>query len=432
LLIYTESKKNPKLEYVLEFFCQQFLSCDFEVTDEINYFFRSENVIKINYSVESIKNVIAIPNTKYFQRFSIDIIPEFEEDLLLINGRASFDVFAVVFYLLARVEEYGDFEKDTHGRFTSEQSILLKKGLLEKPVVDYWLTALKKALETKYNIEFGFERKFKFKSTVDIDHIYAYAEKPMFVRVGSAVKDLLTLRLGRFRDRFFGLEPYNTFGMIQHLHRKYGLDLHSFILTTDKRGTYDKSFSPTHPSFKERAKELSGFGDIGIHPSYASNSEAEIIYKEKEKLEAVLDIKVTSSRQHFVRLKFPKTYESLLTVGIADDYSMGYPDRSGFRAGTSVSFKWYSLSEDNSTELTIHPFQLMDVTLKNYESLNHDEAIAKAETIITHVRTVNGTVCLIWHNSSFYEREGWAGWKDVYEKILSMGNLKNNNTLDSK
>jgi len=430
LIVYTLSD-SPKLEYVLGFLCYKFLYCNYEITNDRNYFLEAKEVLKLNYSQDLMGDVITIPQSEYFKNFEIKQIPGIEEELNFNNDQGSFDIFAAAFYLLARVEEYGSFEKDAHGRFSSNKSILFKKDLLEKPVVDYWFCKLQKELESKYKLELITDSKFEFKSTVDIDHIYAYAEKPLFVRAGSFFRDLISLNLQRLKDRFLKTDPYDSFEFIIALHKKLNLPLQSFILTA-KRGHFDKSFDCSHPSFINKISTLAKFGNVGIHPSYASNYIPAKIENEKSDLEKVINLKVTSSRQHFVRLEFPKTYKSLLKVGIKDDFSMGYPDRSGFRAGTSKAFRWYDLDEDKTTSLKVHSFQLMDVTLKNYEKLSKQAALDKSEVIIENTKKVGGTVCLIWHNSSFYNTEGWSGWQEVYEKILSMANLKNNNTLDSK
>lgn len=430
LLIYTDCRLT-KLEYILDFLCSEFLNCGFEITDDLDSFVAKNGVLKLNYSTTIIKDVISIPFSSYFNEFKIGLDFDFTEELKIIGDNCSFDVFAAAFYLLVRVEEYGSFVKDKHERFTSDQSILSRKKLLQKPIVDYWFMTLKNALEVKSNCKLDVNKGFQFKSTIDIDHIYAYAEKPMFVRVGGILRDTLSFKFGRLKDRFLNSDPYNTFADIQYLNTKHGHELHSFILTA-ARGPFDKSFPPSHKAFKLRIKELSNYSTIGIHPSYASDSSAHNISKEKKELEVIVEKPINSSRQHFVKLEFPKTYRALIEAGVQHDYSMGYADRSGFRAGTSRIFKWYDLINDQITDLTVHPFQLMDVTLKNYEKLSPNQAVEKAASIISHCKRVNGMACLIWHNSSFYEREGWGGWKEVYENILSMANLKNNNTLDSK
>ncbi|NJO69236.1 MAG: hypothetical protein HC830_08110 [Bacteroidetes bacterium] len=67
---------------------------------------------------------------------------------------------------------------------------------------------------------------------------------------------------------------------------------------------------------------------------------------------------VTKSRQHFLRLKFPGTYHRLMQEGITDDYSMGFHDKPGFRAGIAMPYPFYDLVNEKETTLTVHPLHL--------------------------------------------------------------------------
>ena len=64
---------------------------------------------------------------------------------------------------------------------------------------------------------------------------------------------------------------------------------------------------------------------------------------EKEKLEKVLGEVVDSSRQHFLKLDVPKTYNALINSGFRNDYTMGFAEHSGFRSGTARTHLWFDL-----------------------------------------------------------------------------------------
>lgn len=69
---------------------------------------------------------------------------------------------------------------------------------------------------------------------------------------------------------------------------------------------------------------------------------------------------ITKSRQHFIKMDLPETYEQLLRNGITGDYSMGSGSINGFRASTASAFYWYNLKTETVTQLKIHPFCFMD------------------------------------------------------------------------
>lgn len=130
---------------------------------------------------------------------------------------------------------------------------------------------------------------------------------------------------------------------------------------------------------------------------------------------------ITKSRQHYLRLSFPKTYRRLIKQGISEDYTMGYAARVGFRAGICTPFLFYDLKKDRVTNLKAYPFQVMDVTLKNYLSLSTEEAKKTIERLMLEVKNVGGAFISIWHNETLNERDGWAGYKEVFEYMNELG-----------
>jgi hypothetical protein len=142
-----------------------------------------------------------------------------------------------------------------------------------------------------------------------------------------------------------------------------------------------------------------------------------LIKKEMDRLELILLNKVTKSRQHFLRLSFPITYQTIIRNGITEDYTMGWPSHSGFRAGTTRPFKWFDLSVEIETGLTIFPFVFMDGTLNEYQKLNPDDAIDLYYLLMKHFITYNGVLVLLWHNHSLSESGHWKGWTKVYKAM---------------
>lgn len=119
-----------------------------------------------------------------------------------------------------------------------------------------------------------------------------------------------------------------------------------------------------------------------------------------------------------MRLRFPETYRGLVDAGIGEDFSMGFADIIGFRAGTSVPFRWYDLESESPRNLLINPFHAMDVTLKKYMGLSPVEAEEHLLGLLGIVRQNGGQFCTVWHNSSFDEKGGWKGWPAVYLGLL--------------
>jgi hypothetical protein len=162
--------------------------------------------------------------------------------------------------------------------------------------------------------------------------------------------------------------------------------------------------------------------EIGIHPSYKSTTYYYYLHQEIERLEEIIAKRVHKSRQHYLKLEFPLSYQSLIDNEITDDYTMGYADIVGFRAGTAHSFLWFDLSTNAVTTLRIHPFVYMDGTLNQYLKLSPTEAKEKIQQLWEEVKRYGGDFIFIWHNETLGEKRKWKGWLDVYYFTLELKN----------
>ena len=150
--------------------------------------------------------------------------------------------------------------------------------------------------------------------------------------------------------------------------------------------------------------------------SSVNNSDKIMI--EIQRLENIINQKIFINRQHFLYLNMPYNYQNLIKYGIKHDYSMGFPTHPGFRAGTSFPFYFFDIEKNIQTNLLIHPFSIMDVSLNYYLKLNPMDALKLIKKIIRNIKHVNGTFISIWHNESLNYKNQWAGWDCVYEDMI--------------
>jgi hypothetical protein len=97
---------------------------------------------------------------------------------------------------------------------------------------------------------------------------------------------------------------------------------------------------------------------------------------------------------------------------------MGCHDRLGFRAGTCSPYRWYDLDREQATDLVIHPFAVMDNTLRNKLRLTPDEAVRAACAIVDSVKIVGGTFSGLWHESFLASRGPNRPWREAILRIL--------------
>lgn len=333
-----------------------------------------------------------------------------------------FDIFSAIFFLISRYEEYLPFQPDHFGRFEADQSLSYKHGFLEDPVVDLWIEIFRDKIKERYpNLEFH-EQEFRYISTFDIDNPWAYKYKGLARITGGILKSLLHSDMEDLHTRLDVLrgkkqDPFDTYAYIKSMELKY--DFRSlFFFLTGNYGGYDTNYALNTWHFKELMHDLSFGRPIGIHPSFKSHFNYNLLAAEYKRFSNILGNKPEMSRQHFLMIGFPETYRQLIPLGIKQEYSMGYASQPGFRAGTSNPFRFYDLEQESETKLMIHPFSIMDVTLMQYLLLTPDESIAWILKIIGKVYKVKGQFISLWHNESLSDSGVWKGWKRVFEGMV--------------
>lgn len=431
LLIYAP-EITPRVEFSFEFIFQTILGVQPIFTNRQTEFLKSD-LPKINYSFDRLSSGLFLKaHSLLFEKtITGQEITEVEyagNRLFFPSSDDSFlpfDPFASTFYLLTRYEEYLSETNDEHDRFADSANILVSLKLNNKPIVDqiaYWIAEKISEKFPEFKIR---KRTFQFLTTIDIDNAWAFKNKNLIVSSGAIVRALLHGQFRELQQRLvvflgFQKDPYDTYKYILDIYRGL-LDHILFFFLIGDRNPFDKNISYKNLAFRQLIIDLATVCEVGIHPSYASNQKLWMFEKEKDRLQSIIQKTVTKSRQHFLKLRFPKTYQNLIKSDITDDYTMGFASLTGFRAGTCTPFPFFDLSQNKCTELMIHPFQVMDVTLKNYLHLDPEEAWTIVEELMLEVKKVDGTFVSLWHNESLNNSGQWLGWRKVFEQILEKG-----------
>lgn len=333
-----------------------------------------------------------------------------------------FDIFATSFYLVSRYEEYLPHIRDAHDRFDAKDSLAYAHKFLQKPLVNIWAKWLQELIQKKYpSIHFP-NKKYEFISTIDIDNAYAYREKGFTRSVGGYLKALFKFDFPEIAERSKVLmgaqkDPYDTYSFQLEMLKKYQFKSIYFFLLGDY-GVNDKNLPVESKKFQALIKMLGDYAEVGIHPSYGSNKSKEQLKKEVMRLSKVMHKEITNSRQHFLKLTLPETYRNLIDLDITDDYTMGYASLVGFRASICSPFNFYDLDNELETQLKIHPFAIMEGTLKYYMNVGPQEAMEYIKPLIEQVKQVDGTFISLWHNDSLNDQKMWKGWRGVYEEMI--------------
>ncbi|MEP2170924.1 MAG: polysaccharide deacetylase family protein [Polaribacter sp.] len=430
ILIYTH-KITPRVRYIFKHILTRTLLIPVDFTSKIEEFV-AHNGPKMTYTKTPLGNEFFVKsNDLLFEQGVNDmeiVIQKWDEVPCFFKAGAKsaipYDIFAASFYLISRYEEYLPHVKDKHGRYTAEQSLAFKYRFLEKPVVDIWAYKLLDALKEKFpNYKYN-KREYKFISTVDIDNAYAYKYKSLVRGIGGFFNDLFHFRLVNVWNRFavtFNIkkDPFDTFQQILDIRKGKNIRTIFFFLIGDYT-TFDTNVSASKNKYRLLIKEMVDYARVGLHPSYFTMNNTELLKKEKIRLEQIINMPIQRSRQHYLRFSLPETYQNLIDLEILEDHSMGYASNVGFRASTCTPFYFYDLDFEIQTPLKIFPFALMDTTLNDYMKLTPRQSLGRIRDLKNEVKAVNGTFITLFHNESLSNYDRWKGWKRLYDSMIKI------------
>jgi hypothetical protein len=424
ILIYV-NRVTTRLEYTLDFVFQN-RGIAYKTTNHKGSFEKFEG-IKLNYSDQEFLDIPSIfPSSMLFSEeigsYAIEKTKFQQIECLSFDGIT--DPFASIFYVITRMEEYQPFNADKFGRFEGKNSIQFKYEWIDQAICDRWSMEIIHFLKDKANYQITvLKESVSILPTFDIDNAYAYKFKGFLRSSISNFKDFFLGRSKRLIERQsvqtgITKDPYDTYEKILNLKNR-NINYKLFWLLGDF-AKYDRNISHRSKKHRKLIQRMSEECEIGIHPSFKSTSYEFYLHNEIERLESITKKNVYSSRQHFLVLKFPTTYQTLIGQEITDDYTMGFADITGFRAGTARSFQWFDLTKNEQTNLKIHPFAFMDGTLNEYLNLTPEEAKNKIDSLYQEVKEFGGEFSFIWHNETIGDYGTWNGWSDVFDHSISL------------
>lgn len=426
LLIYTH-KITPRLKYAFRHICTRVLGIPVSFTTTIEEFIAHESM-KMSYTRQPLSNEIFIRNHELlFEQGLSDVDINVQDwdttKCFFSTGEKSalpFDIFAASFYLLSRYEEYLPHVKDEYGRFTASESLAYKHDFLKQPVVDIWAYKLKNLLEQKFEVYAFPKRSYNVIPVIDVPMAYYFKQKGLMRTIGGTLNDIFRFKLRRLYQRYkvlFGIErdPYDSFKWIINKQKQYKFKFIVFFLIADY-STYDKNISINKKKFISLIKSVADYCKVGLKASYFALDDITILKKEKKKLEFVTNYALEATRNSFSKINLPVSYRNLIELEIKQDFTMGYLNHTGFRAGTCTPFLFYDLDYETQTPLLIHSFHCIDFALlKHHSQLDKKQELQR---LINTVKQVNGTFTPVFHNYSFGSDSRWVGYKQLFTQIL--------------
>ncbi|MEZ4685284.1 MAG: polysaccharide deacetylase family protein [Bacteroidia bacterium] len=309
---------------------------------------------------------------------------------------------------------------DQHGRYDFASYPQIAEGLHRQPQVHVISNFLGKTLKPHFPIN---KRPFSTEYTFDIDNPWLFKHKPLHVSLGSLGKKLMGGEMSLLAEQLAVLlgkrDPNDVF---DELFRRFPPESTRLFFLIERRHPNDTRHSWRSPAMRRLIKraQSEGFG-IGIHPSYTTFLQPEVLKEEVERLSEIIGEPIVHSRMHFLRYRQPETFRALIAAGIKHDYTTGLYQDVGFPYGMTQPFPWFDLEKNEETELMLHPTSLMDRTLLSYLKLTPEAAMQLSEDVKNTIQQFGGTFIPLYHNELLSDFGEWKGWPGLANCEIYIG-----------
>ncbi|TCD11506.1 hypothetical protein EZ449_04380 [Pedobacter frigidisoli] len=408
---------TPRIKYIFNFIFKDILKAEVEFTGNSQYFLQSENV-KVSYGDAPLADELFFKNSSLLLSNKLeDISPktttfgEYSVPFPVKDSLLPFDVFAASFFIVSRYEEY-IHQKKNEDDFRFSKSYQHKWKVLDRPIIDEWALILKSIIKKKHlNFKFP-EKTFTHQPTINLSAVphapdgfinrTKFAFSTVFSKENNYISSKIDRLTGMAVDNESVLDEVNKMLANKKIKPIYFIDFPNVPLdylssNGISRALVDQSVGLLRPcaSSKEKAGQIrEGILKIKkIHPE-----------------------QVNLISQQLEVLKFPICYLNLIGAGITSDYSMGYADHAGFRAGTCTPFNWYDLQLEKVTPLIINSYCLTD------HLFEHKPIEAARKTLkhyINAVKVVNGSFYSSWRLRSLSTHLKYKKLKTIFNEMLN-------------
>lgn len=411
ILVYIP-KQTPRINYIFRQICGRILGFKVKFCTKVEDFIAFDGV-KFSYAKKRLGNEVFVQkfglldeqgiNDLNFSVGDWDGLPAFFR--ISAESDLPFDIFSASFYLLTRYEEYQPHVKNDVDSYPVEESLAHDNKFLEQPVVDLWAYRLKAILEKKFpDIKFP-KRRFRSEFLIAVSESFAHRHRGVVRFIGASLRDFFQFKLKSVYDRFktllrFQKDPYDIYDELIDFAKSNKLKL-DFFFQLSNYSRYSKSISYNKRVYHKLIKSMGDYGDLGLLPGFESLSNFNILKKEKVRWESIVNRNLEKVLVKNYPLNFPEAYLNFNKLEISKDFSMGYQQNIGFRAGTCSSFQFYDLNLEQVSGLVIQPYVLNGNALQGRDIY---EVTERMKVLKKEVKKVDGRLNFVFENSDFADK----------------------------
>ncbi|MDT0675641.1 DUF7033 domain-containing protein [Autumnicola musiva] len=427
LLIYTQ-KITPRIIYIFKHLCTGILGISIKFTTKIEEFIAHDGM-KLSYGKQPLGKElffqkIDLLTEQGFSEVEIKVQPWEDSVCFFPVPEASalpFDIFAASFYLLSRYEEYAPHVKDEAERFPVSESLAYQEGFLSSPVVDKWALKFRNVLAERFPDIKLQERFFEANAVMAVENIFAYKNKGVLRSFSGMQRDFFQLNFNKVFDRLqvgfrIKKDPFNIFEDLIELIKKYKLEMY-FMFQLSNFSIHDRNINYNRIPGRSVIKSVGDYARVGLLQGYYAAKDMKTLRTEKLRMENI----VHSSLDHVLNsrhdLGLPENYNNLVELEVHNDFSMGYPDAMGFRAGTCTPFLFYDINMEVTTPLMLHPYVFNSGIYENVKAEQVHQEVAKA---LRQVQEVGGKFRAVFKNQDFSSYSNKVMFYSVLKQIYEI------------
>ena len=420
---------NEKIDkYIFSYKDQIFLLIE-------DHFFGKFSFDKPCYSIENLPNPIHYMNVEFSESESFVSLYHPENCTKILETDSTYylcksDIIASIFFMLTRWEDHINPNRDIHGRVSALNCIAYKFNFLHRPIVNEYIEFLWNIIDSKNLKIYRKSFKFNFVPTHDVDYVAQYYflsfKYLIYQLIGDLVKrksfSIFFKRIKSFAfTKLFGVkkDPFFTFQNIIKLSNKYGVKSYFNFFGGISNVKYDCNYTLNNLHIKNLLKTISVEGHmIGLHPSYESIRNSDLIKSEKDNLfkvckELNIEQSYWGGRQHYLKWDISETSRIWDNIGLNFDSSLGYYDGPGFRCGICYSFPIFDFEKKRKLNLLEMPLIIMECSYFDYLNLSFQEAKNRSTELLNRTKKYNGSFVVLWHNDRFVDLNS-----DVYKLYM--------------
>lgn len=339
---------------------------------------------------------------------------------------AKIDFPGTIFFLLNRYHELvEEIPNEEHGRIEASKTMLVRQGLIYKPLADLYIESFYDFLKAHLNLPNKRKTSYEVLPSHDVDRpfeYFYYTFPHLLKRISGDILarrsvDLATERFNlykKIKNGNLNADPNNTFDWIMNEVEKSGWVSTFHFIAQNTIPTYDQDYRLENPEIESLLLNIHQRGhQIALHPSYGSTEMPFQIKKEFELLRAKCnELNITQdkwkSRTHYMRWN-KDTLSELESAGIDFDQTVGFAQQPGFRCGTCRAFRPFNYQNMKQSTVIFEPLLMMELSLFSPSYLDLANDIEKAWSIVDDLKkeckNYGGKFTFLWHNNQLISGE---------------------------